>query len=457
MQAERWADRRGDTPHTTTHNYTQLHATNDCYFFTTIRTEFMSTDTASTLALTSEASIFEREQHVMFQTYRRVSVAVSHGEGCYLYDESGKRYLDFLSGIAVNALGYNHAKLNDAIVRQVQSYLHVSNVFYQEPQVRLAELIIATTGYQRVFFSNSGAEALEGTLKLVKHWGNDAAKRTGNPADAKTELLAFKGGFHGRTYGALSLMDKPLYKDGMGPFLPNTRVLPFNDSAALREAVNERTCAVALEFLQGEGGIVFAEPDFVNTILELKEQFDFLLIADEVQAGVGRTGKFFSFDHFMVKPDVVVMAKAIGGGLPLGLILGGENVASVWDKGQHGTTFGGNPVACAAGEVVMKEVTSTMQQNAHETGCYLRENLSVLQQEFPAIVEEVRGCGLMAGLKLSSPAAPFVAALLERGVIVNATAETVIRILPPLIATRKEVDIFANAMRDVFLASQAQA
>jgi predicted acetylornithine/succinylornithine family transaminase len=393
-------------------------------------------------SFTTEPSLFERESAVMMQTYRRVSVAVERGEGCYLYDTEGGRYLDFLSGIAVNALGYNHPRLNDAIVRQVQSYLHVSNVFYQEPQIRLAEMLTEHTGYARVFFANSGAEALEGALKLAKRWGN---------AHNKTQLIAFKGGFHGRTHAALSIMDKPLYKDGMGPFLPNAHVLPFNDSDALRNAVNNETCAVALEFLQGEGGIVFAEPDFVNTILELQEHFGFLLIADEVQAGVGRTGKFFGFDHFMVKPDIVLVAKAIGGGLPLGAILTSERLENVWERGMHGTTFGGNPVACAAGEIVLKEVLSDLQRNAHETGCYLRENLTVLQSEFPAIIKEVRGCGLMAGLNLSVPSAPFVPMMLKRKVIVNSTADTVIRLLPPLIAKRAEIDFFANAMRDALI------
>jgi len=393
-------------------------------------------------SLVTEPSLFERENAVMMQTYRRVHLAVERGEGCYLYDTEGGRYLDFLSGIAVNALGYNHPRLNDAIVRQVQSYLHVSNVFYQEPQIRLAEMLTEHTGYARVFFSNSGAEALEGALKLAKRWGNP---------QGKTQFIAFKGGFHGRTHGALSIMDKPLYKDGMGPFLPNAHVLPFNDADALRKAVNKDTCAVALEFLQGEGGIVFAEPDFVNTILELQEHFGFLLIADEVQAGVGRTGKFLGFDHFMVKPDIVLMAKAIGGGLPLGAILTNERLESVWERGMHGTTFGGNPVACAAGEVVMKEVLSDLQRNAHETGCYLRENLTILQSEFPKLIKEVRGCGLMAGLHLAVPSAPFVPMMLKRKVIVNSTADTVIRLLPPLIAKRAEIDFFANAMRDVFI------
>ncbi len=391
------------------------------------------------MSVHSSASLIEREQQSLFQVYRRLPIAVQHASKCRITDVEGNEYLDFLSGIAVSALGYGHPRLVDAITRQAQAFMHLSNVFYQEPQIEMAELLLQRTGYSRVFFSNSGTEAMEGALKLARKWGT---------LNNKTEIFAFTGGFHGRSYGALSVMDKPLYKSGMGPFLPNTQILPFNNSIALKNAVNESTCAVVLEFLQGEGGIVFAEPDFVNTMLELQEQYDFLIIADEVQAGAGRTGKFFGFDHFMVKPDIVTMAKGIGGGLPLGAILGTKRVESVWEKGNHGTTFGGNPVACAAGIVVMKELAGGVQQNAHDVGCYLRENLSVLQQNFPDIIQEVRGCGLMAGLKLSTSAAPLVEALLKRRVIANATAETVIRLLPPLIATRKDVDEFTAAMQD---------
>ncbi len=388
---------------------------------------------------TSSQEVIEREQQSMFQVYRRLPIAVEYASGCRITSVDGDTYLDFLSGIAVSALGYGHPRLIDAITRQAKAFMHLSNVFYQEPQVELAELLVQHTGYARVFFSNSGAEAMEGAIKLARRWGN---------ARGKTEILAFSGGFHGRTYGALSIMAKPLYKDGMEPFLPQTAILPFNNSEALRNAVTKQTCAVVLEFLQGEGGIVFADPDFVNTMLELQEEFGFLIIADEVQAGAGRTGKFFGFDHFLVKPDIVTMAKGIGGGLPLGAILAAQHLENVWDKGMHGTTFGGNPVACAAGIVVMRELYGGVMRNAHEVGCYLRENLSVLQQQFPQIIEEVRGCGLMAGVKLSSPAAPYVEALMKRFVIANATADTVIRLLPPLIATRKDVDEFTAAMQD---------
>lgn len=316
--------------------------------------------------MNTDFTMIEREQQVMFQVYRRQPLVIQRGDGCYLYDSESRQFLDFLSGIAVNALGYNYPKLNDAIIRQLYSFIHVSNVFYQEPQIRLAELLTQITGFDRIFFSNSGTEALEGALKLAKRWGNQIGK---------SEIVAFKGGFHGRTYGALSIMDKPLYKEQMGPFLPNVHVIPYNNRELLQQTISDSTCAVVMEFIQGEGGIVMANPDFVHDLHVLQKKYNFLVIADEIQAGVGRTGKFFGFEHYSIKPDIVLMAKALGGGLPLGAILGSEKVANVWDKGMHGTTFGGNPVACAAGLVVLQDVVGELQQNAQETGLYLRENL----------------------------------------------------------------------------------
>lgn len=390
-----------------------------------------------------QQTYFERDDAVMFPVYKRLPILVESAEGCRIHGADGSIYLDMLGGIATNVLGHSHLRVKQAIHEQTEKYLHLSNVFYQEPQIRLAEMLRERTGYSRVFFTNSGTESLEGALKLVKRWGN------AQPIP-KTELIAFKGGFHGRTTGALSIMDKPLYKDGMGPFLPHTHVLPFNDSSALRSAVNERTCAVALEFLQGEGGITFASPEFISTLAELREQYGFLLLADEVQAGIGRTGKFFCFEHFMIQPDVVMIAKGIGGGLPLGAILAQEHLAHVWERGMHGTTFGGNPLSCAVGIVVMEELERGVMRNVRETGCYLREKLVQLQQDFPSLVLDVRGCGLMAGINLSEPSRPLVEKLLEYGIIANATADTVIRFVPPLILTRDDVDFFFHCMSKCF-------
>ncbi len=395
------------------------------------------------LSLTEQEAIFQRDDAVMLPVYKRLPILVHEAKGCRIYGADGTSYLDMLGGIATNVLGHSHPRVLEAIQTQAERYLHLSNVFYQEPQIRLAEMLKERTGYARVFFTNSGAESLEGALKLGKRWGN--AQPT-----PKTQIIAFKGGFHGRTTGALSIMDKPLYKDGMGPFLPNTKVLPFNDCSALREAVNESTCAIALEFLQGEGGIVFASPEFVSTIAELREQYGFLLLADEVQAGIGRTGKFFCFEHFMIQPDIVLIAKGIGGGLPLGAILAQEHLAHIWDRGMHGTTFGGNPLSCAVGIVVMEELEHGLMKNAKEVGCYLREKLLTLQQQFPALIVDVRGCGLMAGIQLSEPSRPLVEKLLEYGIIANATADTVMRFVPPLVLTHSDVDEFFTGMTTFF-------
>lgn len=386
-------------------------------------------------------SLIEREHKVIFQTYKRLPIVVSHALGCRIFDIEGKSYLDFLGGIAVNALGHSHPKILAAISEQAQKYLHVSNYFYQEPQILLAEILIELTGFGKVFFTNSGGESTEGAVKLARLWGNSRTK---------SKIFGFTGGFHGRTYASLSLMDKPLYKDGMEPFLPGTAVLPFNDVETLRSAVNEETAAIILEFIQGEGGIVSATQEFVSAIAELQQKFDFLIIADEVQAGCGRTGKFFGFENFDIVPDIVTMAKGIGGGLPLGAILGGERVENLWQKGMHGTTYGGNALACATGLVVMQEVKYSLQENAKAVGEYLRKKLEELKSEFPELVLEVRGLGLLAGMNLSKPSAQFVDAMLQRGIIINGTAETVIRLVPPLIISKNDVDECIAALRECF-------
>ncbi len=268
-------------------------------------------------------------------------------------------------------------------------------------------------------------------------------------AHVKTDMLAFTGGFHGRTYGSLSLMDKPLYKNGMGPFLPNMGVIPFNDTVALRAAVTERVCGVALEFLQGEGGIIPASTEFVETLKALRKEHGFLIIADEVQAGIGRTGTFFGFEQFDIRPDIVTTAKGLGGGLPLGAILTDDTVASLLQRGMHGTTYGGNAVACAAGAVVVDEVTNSLMENVGKLGLYLRERLLEKAAEFPQLIKEIRGQGFMQGIALNSEMPDFVELMLKRGVVSNITAGSVIRILPPLIAGKEEIDEFIVALRDV--------
>ncbi len=387
-----------------------------------------------------DSSLTSREHTSIFQTYKRLPVEIDRAEGCRIYAKDGTVYLDFLAGIAVNALGHGHPRIIDAVCEQAHKYMHVSNYFYQEPQVKLAEKLKEISGFDRVYFCNSGSEAFESAVKLSRKWGNP---------QGKTEIIGFYGGFHGRTYAPLSVMDRPLYKDGMEPFLPNNRVLPYNDCDALREAVSSNTCAVALEFIQGEGGVTSATPEFVETIEELRREFGFLLIADEVQAGGGRTGTFYGYQHHDIKPDIVTMAKAIGGGLPLGAMLAHEDVAQVWKSGMHGTTYGGNALSCVAGLVVMEELENGVMDNVNKVGEYLKNQLLKVQKEFPNVILELRGKGMMQGIVVNGEALPYVTALLSRGVIANATSVNVIRLLPPLTITNGDVDEFIGHLREV--------
>ena len=398
----------------------------------------------STDSLPASQALMEREHNVVFQTYRRINLAIDHADGVRIYDVDGRSYLDMLGGIAVNALGHSHPRVIAAIEQQIRRYMHVSNVFYQEPQVRLAEQLVAASGYPRVFFSNSGAESTDGALKMARRFGSSTGRY---------DVIGFSGGFHGRTYGALSIMDKPLYKDGMGPFLPDTLILPFNDVDALEARVDENTAAIMVEFLQGEGGIAEATQEFVDAIWSLKQKFGFLVIADEVQSGIGRTGDFFAFERYGVRPDIVTIAKAMGGGLPLGGILATEQAASLLDKGMHGTTYGGNPVACVAGSVVMDEVADGLMDHVREIGDYLHGRLRDLQNQYPELVREIRGRGCMQGVVLNQDASSFIPRLLERGVIANATAGNVIRLVPPFIITRSDVDELHAALSTVFAAA----
>ena len=277
------------------------------------------------------------------------------------------------------------------------------------------------------------------------------ARRFGS-AHGRYDIVGFTGGFHGRTYGALSIMDKPLYKEGMGPFLPNTIVLPYNDIDALEARVDENTCAVMIEVLQGEGGISSATDEFVAALWSLKERYGFLVIADEVQSGIGRTGDFFAFERYGVRPDIVTVAKAMGGGLPLGAILATNEAASLLDRGMHGTTYGGNPVACVAGSVVVDEVMHGLMAHVREIGVYFIERMEVLRAEMPTRIREVRGRGCMVGLVLNEDAAPVIPMLLANGVIANATAGNVIRFVPPFVIQRADVDELEHALRRVLTA-----
>lgn len=381
----------------------------------------------------------EREARAFFPTYRRLPLEVERAEGVYLYTGDGKRYLDMFGGLAVNALGYGHPAVLKAIDRQMHRYIHLSNFFVQDVQVEIAERLVAASGLDRCFLCNSGTEGMEAALKLARRWG----KTTG-----KSSLVGLTGAFHGRTLGALSVTGREKYREGFEPLLPGTSILGFNDVAALRGGVDDRTLAVVVECLQGEGGVHPVSGPFVAALQELRDRHGFLLIADETQTGIGRTGKMFGYQHFGFMPDIVVAAKAMGGGLPLGAMLGSEKLARAFPPGSHGSTFGGNPVACAAGLAVLGEILDHgVMENAASVGGYLKEQLQKVADEHPRKIREVRGLGLMLGVELTVGGEAVVAGMLERGVVVNLTNLNVLRWLPPLVISRGHADEAVEAFR----------
>lgn len=392
--------------------------------------------------------IFELEKELFFSTYKRLDVLIKRGDGVYLFDDDGKRYLDMISGIGVNILGYGNENIKKAIIEQVDKYLHLSNLFVQEPQVELAKLLIEISGYKKIFFTNSGAEAIETAFKIVRKWG----KRFG-----KSEIIGFSNSFHGRTMGALSLMDKVKYRDGYEPFLPEVSKARYNDIKDIEGKITHKTAGVFLEFVQGEGGIVPADENFVKKIFELKERFNFLVIADEIQSGLWRTGKLFAFEHYDVKPDIVALAKPLGGGLPLGAVLGNEKVADVFTFGTHGSTFGGNPVACSVGRAVIKEIQNGIIQNVISVGNYFKNKLLELKSKHQKIVKDVRGFGLMLGVELNFECFEIVRRLIQKGIIANCTNNNVVRLLPPFIINEGHVDFFIEKFDEVLNEFQQQS
>ncbi len=376
--------------------------------------------------------------------FKRMPVEVDRGEGIYLIDRQGKRYMDFLSGIGVNALGHAHPAVMEAITRQIRRNLHLSNYFVQDVQIELARRLIQYSQMARLFFTNSGTEAIEGALKIVKKWGNQ---------HQKTEIVCFEGAFHGRTIGALSVTAQEKYQKNFQPLLPGVKHVPYNDPEKLRQVVTPRTAAVILEFVQGEGGVIPADPHFVQTLQDLREEFGFLVIADEIQAGIGRTGYFFAYEHYGIQPDIVTSAKALGGGLPLGAFLVSQSLMHVLVRGEHGTTFGGNPVSCAAGIAVVDELmVNGLLEHVKRVGEYFSRQLQQLKEEFPQKIKSVRGRGLMQALVLNEEEGyPYVLKGLEHGIIFNATATSVLRFLPPLIVTQEEIDEAIRRIRHVLV------
>ncbi|HEX2984788.1 MAG TPA: acetylornithine/succinylornithine family transaminase [Ignavibacteriales bacterium] len=385
-------------------------------------------------------NIFEREKDLFLPVYSRIPLEIERGEGVYLIDRKGDRYLDFFSGLAVNALGYAHPKIVKAVSDQISKFAHLSNNFITDIQIEFAERLLKCSGMSKVFLSNSGTESIEGALKMIRYIkGPDKI------------IYSLTNSFHGRTYGALTLTAREKYRQGFEPLLPNISHIKFNDVRDLELNINKNTAAIIFEFIQGEGGINEVSAEFLSKVMELKQKHGFLLVADAIQDGIGRSGKPFVHNYFDIEPDFIICAKAIGGGLPLGAILLQEKYTDIMPVGKHGTTFGGNPVSCAAGNAVLQEVFENgLMNKVYENGNYFIAELKKLKDEFPQDIKEVRGRGYMIGVELYYDGADIVRKMRSKKILMNCTHQTVLRLLPPLIATKEHIEIFLSALRQTF-------
>jgi acetylornithine/N-succinyldiaminopimelate aminotransferase len=384
--------------------------------------------------MTPTEEVIQREKQFLLQTYNRYPLVIERGKGVFLFDLDGKKYLDFVAGLGVNALGHAHPRIVKTVRDQAARVIHLSNLYYNEYQGRLAEKLCTLSGLHRAFFSNSGTEAIEGSIKLARLAGHRAG------GAAKSQLVALEGSYHGRSFGSMSVTGQDKYRKGFEPLLEEVKFVPQNDMEALRAAVNENTCAIVLEPIFGEGGIYECSVEFLKECRALADKHRAALIFDEIQCGLGRTGTIFAFQAFGVTPDIVAIAKPIAAGIPLGAFVVKEDFASAISPGQHGTTFGGGPLACrVALEYLAIVEEEKLLENVASVGAYLQQQLKALVDRF-SVAREVRGRGLIQGLQLDVPARPIVEQALAEGVLFNSTQDTVVRFLPPFLLHEKHVD-----------------
>ncbi|HEV3199769.1 MAG TPA: aspartate aminotransferase family protein [Bryobacteraceae bacterium] len=395
------------------------------------------------IAETSAQAVMDLERDYLLQTYARYPLALSRGKGCYLYDLEGRRYLDFLSGIGVNALGHSHPRILKVLRDQAGLLIHCSNLYYHQYQGPLAKRLVEMSGLARTFFANTGTEAVEGALKMIHSHG-----RAIHPD--KYQIISLENSFHGRTLGALSITGQAKYRQDFEPLIPGVKFVPPNDVPALEAAVGEQTAGIVMELIQGEGGINPLTPQYVAKARELADRFDALLVADETQCGVGRPGTYFAYQRStpVILPDVVVAAKPVACGIPLGFILANERAAAAIKPGMHGTTFGGGALACRVALEflgILDELLPAIQR----VGGYFHVTLNELARKY-RFVKEVRGFGLMLGMELTMPGKQIVLDAMAEGLLINCTHDTVLRFLPPYIATEKEVDQAVKILAKIF-------
>jgi acetylornithine/N-succinyldiaminopimelate aminotransferase len=388
--------------------------------------------------------IIQAEKKYILQTYGRPEFVLERGNGVYLFDTEGNRYLDFVSGLAVNALGYGDYDVVRAIEEQVGMLMHVSNLYHTMPSVKLAELLVENSFSDRIFFCNSGTESWEAALKFCRKWGNTKFEIP------KNRLLAFNNSFHGRTYGSISTTGQPKYHKGFEPLLPGIDFADFNDIDSVTNKITDETCAILVEPIQAEGGIHVASNEFLRKLRDICDEREMLLVFDEIQVGCGRTGPLWAHEEYEIYPDIMTVAKALGGGLPIGVTLMRQHVADAIEAGDHAATFGANPVACAAAVAVLQKLLNPEFINEiKEKGNYFIERLETLKQRFPTQISEIRGRGLILGAVTKKPASDFLTLFRDRDILIATAGENVVRFLPPLVVERSRIDEVVDVFDEI--------
>ena len=375
----------------------------------------------------------ENKKYIM-DTYASFPIALEKGKGSYVWDFEGKKYLDFVSGIAVNCLGYGDDEFIENITEQLKNLQHCSNLYLNKPSIDLAKMLVENSDFDKVFYCNSGAESVEAALKLCRKYGNI------NKGESAYEIITMKNSFHGRTLATVTATGQGKYQEGFGPLLPGVKYVPYNDFEALEESVNENTCGIILEAIQGEGGVNPANKEYLEKVRELCDKLDIVMVFDEVQTGIGRTGKLFGYQIHGVKPDVISLAKGLGGGIPIGAMMSTDKVAKAFEPGNHASTFGGNPIATTAGLTVLNRLLNDgLLENVVKQGKYLTEKLEALKKKHDLIVD-IRGTGLIQGIELSVNGSDLVGKCIEKGLLLVGAGANVVRFVPPLIISEKEID-----------------
>ena len=393
----------------------------------------------------SKSEIFEESKKYIMNTYKRLPLFIVKGRGNRIYDSEGREYLDFINGLAVNNLGHCNPRITVAFQKQAQRLVHTSNLFYTEPQVRLAKLLVENSFADKVFFCNSGAEANEAAIKLIRKYFKEKG-------EGRYEIITAYNSFHGRTMATITATGQERFHKGYEPLLPGFTYVPYNDITSMEKAITDKTAAVMVEPIQGEGGVNIPDQNYLNQLRRICDSNGILLVLDEVQTGIGRTGKLFAYQHSDIKPDIMTLAKGLGNGLPIGVMLAVDEVAQAFTPGSHASTFGGTPLVCSAAIEVLKTLTEDeiILDNCVRMGKYIMEELRELREKYPHIIKDVRGKGLMIGMELNIKGEDVVQECIKKGIVINCTMERVLRFLPSLDIDRLDIDTLINTLSEVF-------